>query len=64
VLGIGVHIAARVNALAESGEVLITRTVKDLIAGSNCKLASRGVHNLKGVPDKWELLAVDAALSV
>ena len=63
-LGIGVHIAARVNALAESGEVLITRTVKDLIAGSNCKLASRGVHNLKGVPDKWELLAVDAALSV
>jgi pimeloyl-ACP methyl ester carboxylesterase len=64
VLGIGVHIAARVADLAESGEVLITRTVKDLIAGSNYKLASRGVYDLQGVPDKWELLAVDAAISV
>ena len=58
--GIGVHIAARVNALARSGEVLVTRTVKDLTAGSNYTFASRGPHKIKGVPDEWEVLAVDA----
>jgi len=58
VSGIGVHIAARVAALAGSGELLASRTVKDLVAGSGYSFASRGVHNLKGVPDEWELLAV------
>jgi pimeloyl-ACP methyl ester carboxylesterase len=58
VSGIGVHIAARVAALAGSGELLASRTVKDLVAGSDYAFASRGVHTLKGVPEKWELLAV------
>ena len=58
VSGIGVHIAARVAALADSGELLASRTVKDLVAGSDYTFASRGVHSLKGVPDEWELLAV------
>ena len=58
VAGIGVHIAARVAALADSGELFASRTVKDLVAGSDYTFASRGVHSLKGVPDEWELLAV------
>jgi class 3 adenylate cyclase len=58
VAGIGVHIAARVAALAGSGELLASRTVKDLVAGSGYTFASRGVHSLKGVPERWELLAV------
>jgi class 3 adenylate cyclase len=58
VAGIGVHIAARVAALAGAGELLASRTVKDLVAGSNYAFASRGVHSLKGVPEEWELLAV------
>jgi class 3 adenylate cyclase len=58
VSGIGVHIAARVAALAGAGELLASRTVKDLVAGSDYAFASRGVHTLKGVPDAWELLAV------
>lgn len=58
VAGIGVHIAARVAALAGSGELLASRTVKDLAAGSAFTFTSRGVHSLKGVPDQWEVLAV------
>jgi pimeloyl-ACP methyl ester carboxylesterase len=58
VSGIGIHIAARVAALAGSGELLASRTVKDLVAGSGYAFTSRGVHSLKGVPDEWELLAV------
>jgi pimeloyl-ACP methyl ester carboxylesterase len=58
VSGIGVHIAARVAALAGSGELLASRTVKDLVAGSDYAFASRGMHTLKGVPEQWELLAV------
>jgi pimeloyl-ACP methyl ester carboxylesterase len=58
VSGIGVHIAARVAALAGSGELLVTRTVKDLVVGADYGFASRGLHRLKGVPDEWELLAV------
>jgi class 3 adenylate cyclase len=60
VAGIGVHIAARVAALARSGELLASRTVKDLVAGSDYTFASRGLHSLKGVPEEWELLAVGA----
>jgi pimeloyl-ACP methyl ester carboxylesterase len=58
VAGIGVHIAARVAALAGAGELLASRTVKDLVAGSDYAFSSRGVHSLKGVPEEWELLAV------
>lgn len=56
--GIAVHIAARVGALAGPGEVLVSRTVKDLVAGSGIAFESRGTHSLKGVPDHWEMLAV------
>jgi class 3 adenylate cyclase len=53
--GIAVHIAARVSALAEPGEILVSRTVKDLVAGSGIEFADRGEHALKGVPDAWTL---------
>lgn len=58
--GIAVHIAARVNALAGAGEVLVSRTVKDLVAGSGLRFADRGVHTLKGVPEDWQLFTVES----
>jgi class 3 adenylate cyclase len=57
--GIAVHIAARVSAQAGPGEVLVSRTVKDLVAGSGLEFSDRGTHELKGVPDTWQLYAVD-----
>ena len=60
IAGIAVHIAARVTALAEPNEVLVTRTVPDLVAGSGIEFRDRGEHQLKGVPTTWQLLAVDA----
>ena len=56
--GVAVHIAARVAALAESGEVLVSQTVKDLVAGAGFEFEDRGLHALKGVPDEWRILAV------
>jgi pimeloyl-ACP methyl ester carboxylesterase len=56
--GIGVHIAARVEALAEPDQVLVTKTVTDLVAGSGISFADRGLHDLKGVPGSWQLFAV------
>jgi class 3 adenylate cyclase len=58
--GIAVHIAARVSAQAEPQELLVSRTVKDLVAGSGLQFTDRGVHTLKGVPDTWQLYAVHA----
>jgi class 3 adenylate cyclase len=58
VAGIGVHIAARIAALASSGELLASRTVRDLVAGSPYTFTSCGLHDLRGMPDEWELLAV------
>jgi class 3 adenylate cyclase len=58
VAGIGVHIAARVMALAEPDDVLCTRTVYDLSAGSGIEFVERGVHALRGVPDEWSIYAV------
>src|SRR5215207_510349 len=55
--GIAVHIAARVGSLASAGEVLVTSTVKDLVAGSNIQFEDRGLTQLKGVPDEWRLFA-------
>jgi len=55
--GIAVHIAARVSAYAGGGEVLVSRTVKDLVAGSGIVFTDRGTHELKGVPDVWQLYA-------
>jgi class 3 adenylate cyclase len=59
VLGIGVHIASRVAAMAGPGEILVSRTVTDLVAGSGITFQDRGEHKLKGVPDPWRLFAVD-----
>jgi class 3 adenylate cyclase len=58
VRGIAVHIAARVAALADTGEVLVSSTVRDLVAGSGLSFLDRGGHLLKGVPDPWRLFAV------
>jgi pimeloyl-ACP methyl ester carboxylesterase len=55
--GIAVHIGARVAALGEAGDVLVTRTVKDLTAGSGIELEERGTRALRGVPGEWELFA-------
>ena len=56
--GIAVHIAARVAAMAAAGEILVSSTVKDLVAGSGVEFEDRGLHTLKGVPDAWRLFAV------
>ena len=56
--GIAVHIAARVMGLAGPGEVLVSGTVKGLVAGSGLAFEDRGTHTLKGVPDAWALFAV------
>jgi pimeloyl-ACP methyl ester carboxylesterase len=56
--GIAVHTGARVASLAESGEVLVSATVKDLVAGSGIAFRDRGAHILKGVPGEWQLYAV------
>lgn len=57
--GIAVHIAARVAAKADADEVLVSSTVKDLVAGSRLEFSDRGTHQLKGVPGEWRLYAVD-----
>ena len=61
VTGMSVHIGARVGAAAGPGEVMVSRTVHDLVTGSGLTFASRGEHELKGVPGAWELFAVTHA---
>jgi len=56
--GIAVHIAARVAASAQPDEVLVSSTVKDLVAGSGLRFDDRGEHALKGVPGEWRLFLV------
>jgi class 3 adenylate cyclase len=56
--GLAVHIGARVASLAASGEVLVSSTVRDLVAGSGLKFRERGAHELKGVPGSWRLYSV------
>ncbi len=58
IAGIAVHIAARVSSAAAPGEVVVTRTVRDLVAGSGIAFEERGEHDLEGVPDRWQLYAV------
>jgi class 3 adenylate cyclase len=58
--GLTVNIGARVSALAGTGEVLVSSTVKDIVAGSGVNLADRGEHRLKGVPGTWHLFAASA----
>ena len=58
VAGIAVHIGARISALADGREVLVSSTVKDLVVGSGLEFDDRGTHELKGVPDEWRVFAV------
>ena len=58
VAGVAVHTGARVAAAARPGEVLVSQTVKDLVAGSGIEFEERGAHVLKGVPGEWNLYAV------
>jgi class 3 adenylate cyclase len=60
VAGLAVHIGARVSELAGPGEVLVTRTVRDLVAGSGIAFDDRGEHPLKGVAEQWSLYATIA----
>ena len=55
--GLAVHIGARVAARADASEVLVSSTVKDLVAGSGISFEDRGTHQLKGVPDEWHIFA-------
>jgi class 3 adenylate cyclase len=57
--GIAVHIGARISELAEPREVLVSRTVVDLVAGSGLSFEDRGTYSLKGVPEQWQLYAVE-----
>ncbi|HTJ60014.1 MAG TPA: adenylate/guanylate cyclase domain-containing protein [Candidatus Saccharimonadales bacterium] len=56
--GLAVHLGARVAGAASGGEILVSSTVKDLVAGSGLRFTDRGTHQLKGVPDEWHLYAV------
>ena len=58
IAGIAVVTGARISALAAPGEVLVSQTVKDLVAGSGFSFEERGEHELKGVPGTWRLYAV------
>jgi class 3 adenylate cyclase len=56
--GVSVHTAQRVSALGRPGEILVTSTVRDMVAGSGITFNDRGLHTLKGLPDKRQILAV------
>ncbi len=60
IAGIGVHTGARIAELADPGEVWVSRTVKDLVAGAGLRLEDRGAHRLKGIDDNWTLYAATA----
>lgn len=60
VAGVGVHLAARITDAAQAGEVLVSRTVRDLAIGSELAFADRGEHELKGIPDRWTLYAASS----
>jgi class 3 adenylate cyclase len=59
--GIGVHIGARVSALAGPNDVLVSSTLRDLVIGSGLQFEDRGAHTLKGVPGEWHIFAVASA---
>ena len=57
-VGLAVHVAARIAALAEPGETLVSSTARDLVSGSGLGFSERGTHELKGVPDPWRVFAL------
>jgi len=59
VAGLAVHVGARVSARAGPGQVLVSSTVIDLVAGSSVEFSDRGEHELKGVPGTWRLFAIE-----
>ncbi len=59
-VGMAVHVAARVSALAGPGQVLVSRTVRDLVTGADFELVDRGQHDLRGIPGEWQLFALRA----
>jgi len=59
--GVAIHIAARVSAMASGGDILVSRTVKDLVAGSGIEFEDFGIHELKGIPDEHQIFKVLAA---
>ena len=61
--GLAVHVGARIAATASGGEVLASRTVRDLVVGSGLRFTDRGVHRLRGIDEPWQLFAVDDAAS-
>lgn len=61
VRGIAVHVAARVLAAARPGEILATDTVRTLVIGSGIGFSTRGIHELRGVPGEWPLVAVETS---
>jgi class 3 adenylate cyclase len=61
--GLAVHVGARIAAIARSGEVLVSRTVRDLVVGSGLKFTDRGTHHLRGLEEPWQLFAVDDTVS-
>ena len=64
VAGIAVHTGARVASHAAPGEVIVSSTVRDLVAGSGISFTDRGTHELKGIAEEWRLYAVDQASAV
>jgi class 3 adenylate cyclase len=58
VISIAVHIGARVAAVANPDEVVVSSTVRDLVAESGLRFGDRGMHRLEGVPDEWRLYSV------
>jgi class 3 adenylate cyclase len=64
IAGIAVSTGARIASIAAAGEVLVSRTVKDLVAGSGLRFEDRGEHQLKGIPEAWRLFAVAARASI
>ena len=59
VIGLAIHIGARVAAKARAGEVLVSSAVKDLMSTSEIRFTDRGIHQLKGVPQRWRLYRVE-----
>ena len=56
--GLAVNVAARIMSLAGDSEILVSRTVRDLVVGSGLDFSDRGEHDLKGVPDRWTVLSL------
>jgi class 3 adenylate cyclase len=59
IVGLAVHVAARVSALAAADEVLVSSTVRDLVVGSGTRFVERGSRRLKGVPGRWRVYALE-----